>query len=134
MNYKEILAENADINYERFKETQLKKSKEQIYDDSYKINFYSEMYQFFTECEDIGEDVCEFLCEDCDDNILDILYKEYLDMEYASVANWDDITEFVNNYYNNYNPGKGELNEVINDLYNFDRLGDEAGSGKDSEM
>jgi len=102
------LASFVATNDDRFRIEQLtNKTKEEIYADAYKINFYSAVSEFLTGCHSLGDDVCEYLCKD-EANVLDLLYNKYIDSDYSSVNSWDDIYDFITDEYNS-----GEKYDVI---------------------
>lgn len=104
------LKKNADANYQLFFSDELQKSKEDIYNNALKISFFCELNNFLTGSNDLEEDLCQFLCED-GDHIIDSLYQEYLNWEYASFNSWDDINEFIKYYSKLFNPNHNQSGE-----------------------
>ena len=98
LDSKKQLSVNAEANYDRFALGELESTKEEIFANSYKINFYSTMYDYFTGDNGLDKDTCQFLCKD-NDMVLDNLYKDFLDSETASINSWEDIDDFIINEY-----------------------------------
>lgn len=48
-NYLKAVRENVTVEFQEYREAELKKSKEEIFNDNYKIRFYTELADFF-EC------------------------------------------------------------------------------------
>ena len=96
MDYTEQIKESAEINFERFKQEQLKKSKVGIFSNSFQINFYSTIYDYLLYgIEELKTETCKVLCDD-GDRVIDVLYKGYLDMPSASIDSFADIANFIN--------------------------------------
>ena len=81
--------------YEEFKKEELSKSKDEIFDDASRINFYFEVYNYFLECGELDEEVTKFLSSK--DEPMSFLWDEYLSMDGASIGTWDDMDEFLIN-------------------------------------
>ena len=81
--------------YEDFREDELSKSKEEIFDDASKINFYFELYNYFLEYEFLDDDITKFLSDM--DYPLCFLWDEYLRMDGCTIGSWEDIDIFLMN-------------------------------------
>ena len=81
--------------YEEFKKEELSKSKDEIFDDASRINFYFEVYNYFLECGELDEEVTKLLSSK--DEPMSFLWDEYLSMDGASIGTWDDMDEFLIN-------------------------------------
>ena len=79
--------------YEAFRNEELSKTKEEIFDDASKINFYFELYNYFLEYELLDEDITKLLSEM--DYPLAFLWDEYLGMEGYTIGNWEEIDNFL---------------------------------------
>ena len=119
MNYREQLSKNAEVNYIAFAEEELVKSKQEIFDNAYKIAFFSELHNYLTGSHELEDHICSFLCED-GESVIDLLYKEYLDNEHASIASWDDVYDFISLYNETYNPNHEEHRLTNPDEYEDD--------------
>ena len=79
--------------YEDFREDELGKAKEEIFDDASKINFYFELYNYFLEYDLLDDDITKFLSDM--DYPLAFLWDEYLGMEGYTIGNWEEIDNFL---------------------------------------
>ena len=86
--------------YEEFRKDELSKSKEEIFDDASKINFYFEVYNYFLECGELDEEVTKLLSSK--DEPMAFLWDEYLSMDGTSIGTWDDMDEFLINVRDDY--------------------------------
>lgn len=103
-DYVSAVAESVEREYTNFKTAELQKSKEEIYDDNYKIRFYIEMYEYFTANKEnsfLNVNLCKCLINDSP-NIISELYDYYLSNEYASITTWEDINEMIYDYNKEY--------------------------------
>ena len=94
MNYREQLETNAEANYQNFFSEELAKSKEDIFCNAYKINFYTSLHDYLTNKEDLDKGVCKALCKE-GENVIDLLYDDFIDTDYSSINTWDDIDDFI---------------------------------------
>lgn len=103
MNNLDILAQNAEIEFNAFKAEELKNTKEQIFEDYYKIRFFIELSEYLTSddaelfFEDESEDEMKKLLAHQDHVIRD-LYDFFLDCEYGSIENWDGIEDLIRSF------------------------------------
>lgn len=86
--------------YEEFRKEELSKSKEEIFDDASRINFYFEVYNYFLECGELDEEVTKLLSHK--DEPMAFLWDEYLSMDGASIGTWDDMDEFLTSVRDDY--------------------------------
>ena len=89
--------------YDSFRAEELEKTKEQIFYDYYQIHFYSELKEFFNveARNDLSENCYRYLAKE-GKNVLPLLYDYYLSDEYASIDNWESISDFIYNYCERY--------------------------------
>ena len=89
----ERLIRKLNDEYEDFRNEELSKTKEEIFDDASKINFYFELYNYFLEYELLDEDITKLLSEM--DYPLAFLWDECLGMEGYTIGNWEEIDNFL---------------------------------------
>ena len=85
---------NLNKNFKKFKEEMLLLSKEQLFDEWYKLNFYNSFYEF------LGSDFVENRIAHVPtllkkNSPLDHLYKIWLECDDAPSGDWDVMLEFV---------------------------------------
>lgn len=96
--YRQIVMANVTEEYNEFRKEELQKSKEQIFDDYYRIHVYEELKEFLT-AEEPQMDEKHYRCLAADGkSVLSLLYDDYLDREYSSITTWEDIRDFVTTY------------------------------------
>lgn len=90
--------EQLDKDYSEFRNTELLKTKEDIFNNSYKIYVFYEVYEFLNNIEldsFLNEsDMCRFF----DEASLTILYDYYLKYESLSITNWEDIKSMIKDF------------------------------------
>jgi hypothetical protein len=99
MTYNKELRQNAGVNYEHFRKSEIKKSKREILEDFYRIHFYENMYERLSD-NDLDEDVCKALCKD-GDKILDSIFSYYcgdLDILFDTCDNRDFLIQTYISY------------------------------------
>ena len=82
---------------DEFKKEQLKKPKEEIYENYYKIRFYEEIKQYLEARlipEDFPEYEIESLIEAIKGKSMKLLYSEFIKNDGSSIETWDGIREF----------------------------------------
>lgn len=99
MSYADILEENVKKEFADFKSTQLSLKPELLFDNACKIRFYKEIYNYITENE---------LSKDYDwqnikrlascNQIISLLYDEYLSKEHLSIDSWESIQELIESF------------------------------------
>lgn len=102
-NYRSEIAENVTQEFNDFYNAEMNKSKDEIFYEYYKINFYNELKDYLTADDDfyLNEDTLKCLQKEGKD-VLDSLYTCYLKDEYASVSSWDEIGDFIMRYCERY--------------------------------
>ncbi len=100
--YNRVVAENAQTEYDRFCAKELTKSKEEIFGDSYEIQFYKEIHGYLTNDKNPLDYEHNKALSQEGDKVISLLYERYLHDEYASVNTWDDITDFIDSYTRRY--------------------------------
>ena len=96
-SYKGVVSENVEKEYKSFFEDEMKKSKEEIFYDNYRIHFYVELRDFLMSDNDLDDEYYEKLASE-KDSLLALLYDDFLDREYSSINNWEDTTDFLESY------------------------------------
>ena len=95
------IQENVQTNFTKFQNEQLSRTKEMIFCTSYKIHFYSSMLDYFYDStEELEQKVLDYLVK-LDTKILDELYDEFIDREYALIHDYSNITWFLEEYSRN---------------------------------
>jgi len=97
-NYRNIVVRNAAANFAAFQTAELKKTKIQIFDDAYQIHFMDNVQAYFDYTE-LDKETYKTLARD-GDKILDNLYRHYMREWEQTLANDDDIADFVRDYCN----------------------------------
>lgn len=101
--YLAIIAEKAEAEFEEFKKSWLEKNKEEIFNGSYIISFYTEMKEFLlSEFPGYIEDENVAAITKFDTNFIACMYDYYCNNEYASISTWDDILDFIRDYFDSY--------------------------------
>lgn len=102
MRVMDVLILNVIREYEEFKELQLKKTAEELYEDAEKIYFYKNMYEFFIMFEFNEESlIARELKEICyrgsarNVNLIEFLWFKYLKYDGVSVSSFSQIEEFL---------------------------------------
>lgn len=104
INYQAEVAESVTKEFNEFYGHEMKKSKDEIFYDYYQIHFYNELKDFLVSEEgDYYLDEEEFKClHNKGIDIIASLYSYYLKEEYASINNWEDISDFIKDYNKHY--------------------------------
>ena len=99
-NYEELLSDRVDKEYKEYKENVINtKTKEEIFDENYKIRFHEEMHEFLSYTDNVyisAEDIKKLAL--LKGNIFDLLYDYYIEMEYAALGNWEQISDWVGDF------------------------------------
>jgi hypothetical protein len=96
----EILTDNVKTAREAFKAAELKKWKEDIYDDYYQIGFIEEMSYHIIE-GNFDRELCDFL--NVEGNLLfDTMYRYYINHPETSINDGGEARTFMNNYARHY--------------------------------
>lgn len=104
INYRIRVANNVTNEFNLFYAKEMEKSKDEIFYDYYKINFYNEMKDYLVTDEGnfyLNEKAFKCLYKEGED-VLDSLYTYYLKQEYASVNSWDEIGDLIIRYCEKY--------------------------------
>jgi len=96
-NLKNALLEIVEREYEGFRGDMLRKTKVEIFDDYYIINFYNEMRDFLNDSE-LSDEKYEALIKDGENGLLENLWYKFLKWDYASVGSYDDAEDFISEY------------------------------------
>lgn len=98
-DYQKAVAEKAQIAFNNFFAKEMQKTKEEIFNDAFVINFYTEMKNFLTS--DAGVNAFEerhySRLLKCGEDILNALYVEFLEHD-TDFRDWDDIVDFIIEY------------------------------------
>ena len=92
-----IVQENADKEFDGFKEAELQKGKEEIFNDNYQIRFFDEIHEFLISESLLDSEELETIASE-GTSFISLLYDFYLDREYASINSWDDIVDLIADY------------------------------------
>ena len=113
INYTELVREQVEAEYRDFQSAEMKKPASEIFANSFKINFYSELHNF------LGEDIQDNLTvrdfqalSTVAPHIIGELYDYYLSSDYASIGNYADIADMIQAYNDEYH------SEIVADRYN----------------
>lgn len=90
-NPDKIVRKRVRKEFNKFKISLLKKSKEQIIDNCNKIRFFCCIKEFFIYNEQISESTWKFLVDK--DNIIHQMWNLYLKYEELEVDSWSNIEE-----------------------------------------
>lgn len=112
-SYTELVRERVEAEYRDFQTAEMKKPVSEVFANSFKINFYSELHNF------LGEDIQDNLTDrdfqalymDAP-HIIGELYNYYLSSDWASIGNYSDIADMIQ-AYNDENHS-----EIVADRYN----------------
>ena len=93
----ETVQANADKEFEEFKQAEMQKDKEAIFNDNYLIRFYDELHEFLISESLLKSEELEVIASEgtC---FIKLLYDFYLDREYASINTWEDISDMIADY------------------------------------
>lgn len=94
------LQRNVRCEFGVFRNKELLKGKCEIFEDSYKIRFYQELYSFL-KGEDIElyltvDDIAEIAAKGI--NVISSLYDYYLKDEFSSINSWEDVRSLIKSY------------------------------------
>lgn len=104
MDYRAKVAGNATKEFNNFCGTEIEKTKEEIFNDYYQIHFYNELKEFLSaDGETHYLDANSFRCLYQEGkSVIACLYDYYSKDEYASTHNWEEISDFIQRYNENY--------------------------------
>lgn len=109
-DYSSLLKMYSQDSFEQYKTSELQKSKEEIFDNSYETLFYISMNDYLQD-HALSEEICQYLCND-GDNVLIYLYNDYKENEYARIDTYLEIEEFINNCYEKNSASNQEQKEM----------------------
>ena len=103
-NYKELVRESVEKEFEEFKANLMGKSAEEIFQSNYEIHIKTELFDTLCgEYEDFGEEYYRALYEEVDHGgILQQLYDDFISSENASVSTGEDTIFFIKDYCEHY--------------------------------
>lgn len=100
MKYENKIERNVKKEFDKFKSQMLKQSPKAIFESAGKIFFYEEIYTYISE-NDLSENFSAEKLKvlyDCGENIISLLYDEYLSREYSTVSSWDGIYDLIERF------------------------------------
>ena len=103
-NYKELLVNSIEKEFEEFKANLMGKSAEEIFQSNYEIHIKKELFDTLCgEYDDFGEEYYRALYEEVDHGgILQQLYDDFISSENASVSTGEDTIFFIKDYCEHY--------------------------------
>ena len=103
-NYKELVVNSVEKEFEEFKANFMGKSAEEIFQNNYEIHVKTELFDTLCgEYVDVGEEYYKALYAEVDHGgILQQLYDDFLGSEYASVSTGEDTLSFIKDYCEHY--------------------------------
>ena len=103
-NYKELVRESVEREFEEFKTNLMEKSAEEIFQSNYEIHIKTELFDTLCgEYVDVGEEYYRALYEEVDHGgILQQLYDDFISSENASVSTGEDTIFFIKDYCEHY--------------------------------
>lgn len=103
-NYKELVRESVEKEFEEFKANLMGKSAEEIFQSNYEIHIKTELFDTLCgEYVDVGEEYYRALYEEVDHGgILQQLYDDFISSENASVSTGEDTIFFIKDYCEHY--------------------------------
>ena len=103
-NYKELVVNSIEKEFEEFKANLMGKSAEEIFQNNYEIHVKTELFDTLCgEYVDVGEEYYKALYEEVDHGgILQQLYDDFISSENASVSTGEDTLSFIKDYCEHY--------------------------------
>ena len=103
-NYKELVVNSVEKEFEEFKANLMGKSAEEIFQNNYEIHIKTELFDTLCgEYEDFDEKYYRALYEEVDHGgILQQLYDDFISSEYVSVSTDEDTLSFIKDYCEHY--------------------------------
>ena len=103
-NYKELVVNSVEKEFEEFKANLMGKSAEEIFQSNYEIHIKTELFDTLCgEYVDVGEEYYRALYEEVDHGgILQQLYDDFISSENASVNTGEDTIFFIKDYCEHY--------------------------------
>lgn len=101
-NYKELVVNSIEKEFEEFKTSQMNKSAEEIFQSNYEIHIKTELSEIIKSF-DFDDEYFRALYEDVENGgVLNYMYDDFVGEEYASVNTGEDAIEYVKNYCEHY--------------------------------
>ena len=101
-NYKELVRNSVEKEFEEFKADVMSKSAEEIFQSNYKIHIRTELTNAICG-EDFGEEYYRALYEEVEHGgILQQLYNDIIDAEYVSVETGEEAVSYIKDYCEHY--------------------------------
>ena len=103
-NYKELVVNSIEKEFEDFKANLMSKSAEEIFQSNYEIHIKTELFDTLCgEYVDVGEEYYRALYEEVDHGgILQQLYDDFISSENVSVSTGEDTIFFIKGYCEHY--------------------------------
>ena len=103
-NYKELVRNSVEKEFEEFKANLMGKSAEEIFQNNYEIHVKTELFDTLCgEYVDVGEEYYKALYAEVDHGgILQQLYDDFTSSENASVSTGEDTLSFIKDYCEHY--------------------------------
>ena len=103
-NYKELVVNSVEKEFEEFKANLMGKSAEEIFQNNYEIHVKTELFDTLCgEYVDVGEEYYRALYAEVDHGgILQQLYDDFISSENASVSTGEDTIFFIKDYCEHY--------------------------------
>ena len=103
-NYKELVVNSVEKEFEEFKANLMGKSAEEIFQNNYEIHIKTELFDTLCgEYVDVGEEYYRALYEEVDHGgILQQLYDDFISSENVSVSTGEDTIFFIKGYCEHY--------------------------------
>jgi len=90
----DAIRKNAFACFNVFKDAELQKSAAEIFNNSYKIDFYTSLLNFFEDAEYFEDDVIAVLLES-GDSVIEELYWQLLKMDNTTFGTYSEICDFI---------------------------------------
>ncbi len=101
-NYKELVRNSVEKEFDEFKTSQMNKSAEEIFQSNYEIHIKTELSEIIKSF-DFDDEYFRALYEDVENGgVLNYMYDDFVGEEYASVNTGEDAIEYVKNYCEHY--------------------------------
>ena len=103
-NYKELVVNSVEKEFEEFKANLMGKSAEEIFQSNYEIHIKTELFDTLCgEYVDVGEEYYRALYEEVEHGgILQQLYNDIIDAEYVSVETGEEAVSYIKDYCEHY--------------------------------
>lgn len=99
MTQREQLKENIEKEYLAYRDYEIAKPSEKVFDESYRNLFYIELYSFFQSDENgLTRKEIATLLRDNENTLINLWNYAMDEIDGVSFLTWDDIREFVSGY------------------------------------